>query len=146
MNPTDTTLLAIACAPRPLQPVQLQKSLFLLARKTPRDMLAEGARYDFKAYDYGPFDSQIYNDAEQLEQQGLVTIRKPPETRYKEFTATAAGKARADLLKQEMAPQVYNYLRDLVTYTQSVTFNQLVGAIYREFPDMKENSVFRDLT
>lgn len=144
MKPCDTTLLAIAAASRPLQPVQLQKSLFLLARKTPQQMLGEQARYHFKAYDYGPFDSQIYSDAERLEQEGLVTIRRPPEARYKEYAATAAGKQRAEFLKRNLTPEVNDFLEKIVAYTQSVTFNQLVTSIYQEFPEMKENSVFKD--
>ncbi|MEO6022952.1 MAG: hypothetical protein ABIP64_07525, partial [Burkholderiales bacterium] len=82
MEARDWTLLVLAKAGE-LQPVQLQKSLFLLGRNLNEHQLATGNFYNFEAYDYGPFSSGIYADAEMLEQGKLIIIKRPPEVRYK---------------------------------------------------------------
>ena len=145
MRPIDSTLLAIDSASAALQPVQLQKALFLFAAKVPVEVLPDTGRYQFRPYDYGPFSAEIYADAEALEQQGLVDISRPPASRYKEFRVTPVGRAAADALRAQEDPSVVNYLANLVAYTQSLGFNQLVASVYEEFPGMKVNSVFKDV-
>lgn len=145
MRPIDSTLLAIASAKAALQPVQLQKALFLFAAKVPAEVLPATSRYQFKPYDYGPFSAEIYADAEVLEQHGLVDISRPPTSRYKEFCITPAGRAAAVTLRAHENPNVVNYLANLVAYTQSLGFNQLVASVYEEFPEMRANSVFKDV-
>lgn len=145
MRPIDSTLLAIDSARAALQPVQLQKALFLFAAKVPAEMLPGTGRYQFKPYDYGPFSAEIYSDAEALEQNGFVAISRPPSSRYKEFRVTPTGRAAAEALRAQEDPNIVTYLANLVTYTQSLGFNQLVASVYEEFPEMKVNSVFKDV-
>ncbi len=142
MESKDLTLLAIASANSRLQPVQLQKSLFLLGEKVPENVLPKSMRYQFKAYDYGPFSADIYSHAEELEKEGLVSIVRSPQSRYKEYEITPAGLDRARSIASSDRSYISNYLAQLVAYTQSISFNQLVSSIYREFPEMKKNSVF----
>src|SRR5436190_18669612 len=83
MEPKDWTLLVISAADsRGLSPVQLQKSLFLLERRlseeAPAEKLGESF-YEFVPYNYGPFDVKVYQDAEALEERGLVTIQSSAE-------------------------------------------------------------------
>ena len=79
MTPEDWTLLAIAAAQsKPLQPVHLQESLFLLSENLTRSQLQVDQFYTFRAYDYGPFCSDVYVDAEALCGEGLV--RSHPES------------------------------------------------------------------
>jgi uncharacterized protein YwgA len=144
MKPRDFTLLAIALASNPIQPVQLQKALFLLSRKTPTAVLGDEAKYDFKPYDYGPFSAEIYNDVDELEAGGWVSVTRPPWLRYKLYAATEGGLLEAEKRAQEMPSQLVEFLRRLVQYTQSLTFNQLVSSVYEEFPEMKANSVFKE--
>ena len=63
MTPKDWTLLVLASAGGPLSPVQLQKTLFLIDRNLSRAQRGVTRFYNFRAYDYGPFDSAIYTDA-----------------------------------------------------------------------------------
>jgi uncharacterized protein YwgA len=83
MTPKDWTLLVIAAAdPKPLQPVQLQKSLFLLGRNLSPEQLQVKEFYDFQPYDYGPFCSDIYSNAEKLSDEGLIRIDRPLSLSY----------------------------------------------------------------
>lgn len=145
MRPIDSVLIAIDSARQALQPVQLQKALFLFGAKVPADVMPQDSRYHFEPYDYGPFCSEIYADAETLEQQGLVEISRPPSSRYKEYRVTPQGHAAAEIVRRQENAALVNYLGELINYTQSLGFNQLVSSVYEEFPDMRINSVFRDV-
>lgn len=143
MNRRDWVLLALAAAPdRRLQPVQLQKSLFLVSQKL--DAAELGEFYEFEPYDYGPFCSAIYDDADCLAREGLIEIVPQPRVRWREYVATAAGDARAHEAESEAAPDAVEYLRRAVEWTTHLSFVELIRAIYAHFPEFKANSVFKD--
>ncbi|WP_152543504.1 hypothetical protein [Methylibium sp. T29] len=99
--------------------------------------------YAFTPYDYGPFDSAIYTDAEVLARSGQLEIYKPQGQSYKHYKISADGRRLADQIAHKLDPAVVEYARSIVKWTQGLSFNQLVSAVYKEFPDMKVNSVFR---
>jgi hypothetical protein len=67
MVPKDWTLLGLAAARgQSLQPVHLQKALFLLGRELTLDQLRVDRFYQFEPYDYGPLCSAVYADADAL--------------------------------------------------------------------------------
>jgi uncharacterized phage-associated protein len=145
MTPKDWTLLVVAAAKgRPLSPVQLQKSLFLLGRNLGVKQLHTEIFYDFRAYDYGPFNRQVYNDAKQLRDEGLIMISPDAGVRYRDYGATPSGLETASTLRATLDSAVTRYLDAIVEWVRSLSFTALVQAIYRDYPDMKANSVFRD--
>ena len=92
MTPKDWTLLAIAAAQsKPLQPVHLQESLFLLSENFTRSQLQVDQLYTFRAYDYGPFCSDVYVDAEALCGEGLVRVDRPSGVSYQLYCPTDEG-------------------------------------------------------
>ena len=62
MTRQDWLLLVLAAADgKPLSPLQLQKSLFLVGYDLAR--LVGSDFYTFRPFDYGPFDAAVYRDA-----------------------------------------------------------------------------------
>jgi hypothetical protein len=144
MTPKNWTLLVIAASERkPLQPVHLQKSLFLLSKYLTPEQLGVDAFYEFQNYDYGPFCSDIYFDAEHLEDENLVHIDIPSGLSYRLYSATPDGKTEAERLRTALRPNVREYLDRVVKWATSLSFRQIVSQIYREFPETKVNSIFR---
>jgi uncharacterized protein YwgA len=144
MTPKDWTLLVIASRKgKPLQPVQLQKSLFLLERNLSLAQLKVESFYQFERYDYGPFCSKIYSDAETLCIEGLVHIDRLPIS-YHLYSATEEGITAAKKIIETLSPEIRDYLEKVVEWTSSLSFNDLVSAIYQAYPEMKENSIFRE--
>jgi hypothetical protein len=133
--------LAIAQAKgEALTPVQLQKILFLLGKEMPA---ATGkAFYSFHPYNYGPFDSQVYSDAELLSDMGLLSIQRP--SRWAEYAVTPAGLVRAAELEKQASSEALSYLRKIVEWARSLSFQQLVRSIYKQYPEFRTNSVFQD--
>ena len=133
----DWTLLAIAAAQgEPLDPVQLQKSLFLLGEKR-RGKVGAGF-YKFRPYHYGPFCADIYSDADSLADAGLVEVSSGAVRGY---SATAEGLEGAEGVA-DTAPEAGEYLTNVVRWARSLSFQELVRAVYAEFPEQRANSVF----
>jgi uncharacterized protein YwgA len=144
MDKRDWTLLVIAAAAgESVQPVQLQKALFLLGQNLSGADLKVKDFYHFMPYDYGPFCSDIYQDAESLSDKGLVHIDEPPYQSYKVYSITDRGKRHAQEMERDLKKEVRMYMKDVVKWVRSLSFQQLVRSIYRHYPKMRVNSVFQ---
>jgi hypothetical protein len=141
MMRSDWNLLVLAAAGGTrLQPVHLQKILFLLGENCPQ---ATGKDYyHFAPYNYGAFDPCVYYDAEHLERAGLALMTRVPGG-WNEYAASPAGLARARELEAEADPRVRHYLQQLVDWAQSLSFPELVRAVYEAYPSTKVNSIFK---
>lgn len=142
MTKKDWTLLVISsCNRKSLQPVHLQKSLFLLERNLTPSQLKVEDFYHFEPYDYGPFCSEIYSDAEKLVDEGYVHVDRPPKLSFQLYSPTEQGIAVANDLKKSLLPEASDYLKKIVQWACSLSFRSLISAIYNKYPDMKINAV-----
>ncbi|MCI0614189.1 hypothetical protein L0244_14475 [bacterium] len=139
MNRKDLVLAALSPAEgAPYRPVQVQKLLFLIDRKIPE--LVGGPHFDFKPYNYGPFDRDVYLVLESLKDEGYVDFLG--ENTWTDYKLTHAGQMRGEEVFNSLDEKAQEYLRKISSVVRKLTFAQLVSAIYREFPDMRVNSVF----
>lgn len=136
-------VLSIAGKGAPFTPVQIQKAMFLASDKA-RDAFDPDSRYDFQPYDYGPFDWRVYSDVEGLERRGLAEIDQRPGTRWRVYAATERGVAEGQRLAGQLNREQRAVLARIVNLVRRLSFNDLVSAIYRAYPDMRARSVFRD--
>jgi hypothetical protein len=127
----------------PLTPVKIQKAMFLASEKAP-NVFARSAGYSFQPYDYGPFDRQVYADIEDLERRGLAKIAQASGSRWRTYAATPDGIKEGGRLTATLDEDDVAVLERIVNLVRSLSFNQLVSAIYRAYPHMRERSVFRD--
>jgi len=144
MERADWTLLVIStAAPNSLDPVQLQKSVFLLGKNCPQ-IVGDGF-YNFQPYNFGPFDVRVYQDAEDLQVRGYVAIHRPQWRSWGEYATTAAGDERATRIFREdpTARSVSEYIHRLVPWVRGLSFETLIKTIYEHYPEFRENSVFR---
>ncbi len=143
MNRKDWLLLIIAAAEGDLlSPVQLQKSMFLLGEKQKR-AVGKGF-YKFEPYAYGPFCVDLYRDAEELEQEGLVSIHQIMSGRWREYRITPEGSDQAKSVRESVSEDVINSLEEKVTWVRALSFHELVREIYKMYPKYRKNSVFQD--
>jgi uncharacterized phage-associated protein len=133
-------LFALAAAPeRSLTPVQVQKIAFLIAQEAKK--LAPKPFYKFVAYNYGPFDPAIYNDLNKYAEEGLVAVEQPPGTRVRRYRLTPEGLESIQSYEMESSPLV-SYIAKATEWVTSLSFPDLVRAIYSRYPSFKKNSVF----
>jgi uncharacterized protein YwgA len=140
----EVTLVVLAFANgEPFTPVQIQKAMFLTSDKV-ANAFARSALYDFQPYDYGPFDRQVYLDIENLEQRGLAQINQNPTNRWRTYSASPLGVTEGRRLSGSLEFDDVAVIERIVSLVRSLSFNDLVSAIYRAYPHMRERSVFRD--
>lgn len=120
-------------------PVQVQKLFFLLDREACH--LVGGPHFDFKPYDYGPFDREVYEEFERLEAAGLVTTDH--SRRYRLYRLTPRGYAEGAQQLQSIPNPARTFFLSAANWIRSLNFQQLVAAIYKRYPDMKTNSIFK---
>lgn len=142
MNRTDFVLAVLSAADGAEHtPVQVQKLFFLLDRKVSH--LTGGPHFDFAAYDYGPFDASVYGELRKLGAGGLVSIETVSDSPVRKYRPTEAGLARGRRLLGSLPDGAEGYIRQLSVWVRRQSFASLVSAIYKEYPEMRANSVFR---
>ena len=97
--------------------------------------------YNFVPYNYGPFDAAIYRDIDVLVLAGLV--EKLGGGRWPLYSATESGRERARKLAKTTDKEGIEYLRSVVRWVSSVSFQQLLRSIYAKYPKYAKNSLFR---
>jgi uncharacterized protein len=126
----------------PLTPVQIQKAMFLMSVEA-RPLV--GQFYEFIPYNYGPFDARVYHDLDSLAREGLVTTMPFAGRNWKLYAVTPAGLTKAAHSKRSADERGVAYLEKVVDWVSSLSFPQLVRAIYAKYPEYKVNSVFTGL-
>ena len=139
MNKSDWILAAMAAAEGdPWSPVQIQKALFLVSENIPE--VKDKELFHFKPYHYGPFDAAIFELIEMMEKDGLT------DTSYafpvRKFNLVRKGHKKGKKLLDQLDDRTADYIRRVADYVHRLSFNQLVRAIYKEYPEMAQNSVF----
>ena len=128
----------------PLTPVQVQKSLFLADDKA-SDAFQGASRYNFQPYDYGPFDRQVYIDAQTLSHRGLVEIGTDARGGWNTYAATDDGVRAGKELVALLTDEQRSMLSSIVKLVRSLSFTELVSAIYRRHPEMPSPKRFQRL-
>ena len=129
--------IIVAAQGDPISPVQLQKVAFLVGQECKKEVPKD--YYVFVPYDYGPFCSEIYQDVEELERRGYVTIAPNSHGTRKEYRATFRSSV-ADF--SGIPESVAEYITSAVDWSKRLSFRELVSAIYQEYPEYGVNSIF----
>jgi hypothetical protein len=121
-------------------PVQVQKLMFLVEQNVAK--LIGGPFFEFKPYDYGPFDSSIYELLRQLESAGFMSASLTNKG-WKKYSLTEAGIAKASELSSVIDDSAMDYIKKASIFVRTLSFVDLVSSIYKAYPEMKVNSVFK---
>lgn len=120
-------------------PVQVQKLFFLIDTHIGSQL--GGPFFAFKPYNYGPFDKAVYEQLKVLARDGLVEITH--NGRWQEYRLTDKGQECGNgILESE--PEAANYIERASSWVRSLSFYDLIRAIYKAYPDMRANSVFQE--
>lgn len=123
-------------------PVQIQKLFFLMQKKFPEIIHNE---FNFIPYAYGPFDKAIYEEMDKLKNNGYVEIQNPSNVTWSLYCLTEKGLEQGKMYFYTLSESVQEYALKYSNFVRSLSFSELVSAVYKEYPDMKVNSVFKEL-
>jgi uncharacterized protein len=137
-------LLAVLAAGkgRQFSPAQIQKAIFLIDKNLPH-LVHRGPRYDFAPYNYGPFDRSVYVEAENLRSQGEAVIATADNGRWSTYAASNLGIQHGEEILNRLKQKSRRYVESVADWVLAQSFGSLVKAIYDEYPEMKENSIFQ---
>jgi uncharacterized phage-associated protein len=122
-------------------PVQVQKLLFLIDKQIP--LAVHGPHFNFEPYDYGPFDSQVYDTLDHLNSEGLIETEFSANLRWKKYRTTEAGLEQGNRILGQLDTNTAEYIRELSSWVRGLSFADLVSSIYNAYPEMKVNSIFQ---
>jgi uncharacterized protein len=139
-NRKSLVLAALAAAGEGVEfaPVHVQKLFFLIDREAAS--LVNGPHFDFRPYDFGPFDQAVYQELDLLSMLGTVQIQKTEK--FRTYRLTQSGYAEGQDILLSLPPDAQRMLTDIAQWVCRLSFHQLVSAIYKYYPDMKEKSIF----
>ena len=122
-------------------PVQLQKMLFLVDRNLKDEL--KGPVFNFQPYDYGPFDKSIYSVVESLAKEGLVVIQTEEGRGWNTYTLSDQGARIASQIYSALPEKARAYFEKISGFVRKLSFEELLSAIYKAYPEMAEKSLFR---
>jgi uncharacterized protein len=128
---------------RAYTPAQLQKTAFLVTKNL-QGIVSQGPGFDFEPYDYGPFDKDVYLEAQALRDVGAAEIAPAPSGRWVTYAATQQGVAAGQEILGRLPVAYQEYVRNVAQWAQAQSFSSLVKAVYDIYPEMRVNSIFRD--
>ncbi len=140
MRHRSQIVLAAMAAGRPrarYDAVQLQKLLFLIDREA-ADML-NGPFFDFQPHHYGPFDKAVYEAVKTLIARSQV--REDTGGRYVRYALTNRGREAGMAILTGLPEPASRYMSEVASWVLTVSFYQLLSAVYSRYPDMAVNSV-----
>jgi uncharacterized protein len=143
MTRGELVLAILAAADgRTYTPVQIQKAAFVVCDQFP-DLIDEGPSFDFRPYDYGPFDSDVYSAIETLQAGGEAIIAPSPSGNWNTYAASDEGAERGQALLYALDEEVWQYIIKISNWVRALSFKSLVKSIYEAYPHMRENSIFK---
>lgn len=122
-------------------PIRVQKLLFLIDRVVSERI--GGPFFHFQPYHYGPFDRAIYDVIGEMAAGGDVQINASGA--YPRYSLTQAGYRRGRATLTSFPIPVAGYLGRVAQWIRLMPYRSMLAAIYREYPEMAENSVVRHL-
>jgi len=138
----ETLLVFLGSGEKRLDPIRVQKGLFILAEETPEEWLSSKARYKFEPYRYGPYSAEIYYDLDKLEGLGYVTATKVLGQSWSYYSLTPEGQELAVRAAEGIDNRAVEYFRRLRDFVGELSFRKLLTTVYEHYPDYAVNSVF----
>lgn len=143
MRRADWLVLLLAGSREGLEPVRVQKALFLLAQEAG---LPPEERYAFEPYSYGPMSRAIYRDIARLVRQGVLEEVSAGAERRRRVRLTAHGRRLAGELDRDARSRRARARMQLDAIRSEVvrlSFAALLRTVYDRYPAYATRSVFR---
>jgi len=124
-------------------PVQIQKLFFILDENIANQI--GGRQFRFEPYHFGPFDRSVYDEVKALSRKGLANVESlGPWAGSRIYYLTPAGQTEGESILKILPASATDYIKKAGDWVRSLSFEELVGSIYKAYPHMKANSIFVD--
>lgn len=124
---------------------RLQKLMFLTQKQFEEKGESLDWGYPFRAYDYGPFAKELYDDLDQLRRRGFIEEREQQlddDVIQYDYLLTDEGQ---EFVQEELADRCPEGVAEIAESVKAefngVALQQLIDYVYTEYPEYAENSV-----
>ncbi|MFT4040941.1 MAG: hypothetical protein QM692_22350 [Thermomicrobiales bacterium] len=123
----------------PLDQLRVMKGLFLLSLS----LEPLSGHYSFTPYDFGPFDSKVYRDLDELQARGFIDSTNVGIGRRRDFWLTELGRRRYIELQASVSGDNFDEIQAAKTYVTSLDADALLSDVYERFPEFRSRSIAR---
>jgi uncharacterized protein YwgA len=123
----------------PLDRLRMQKGVFLLAMRGPKDW---AGLFKFTPYDWGPYSFDLASAVEDLLAEGKLVKEAFPGRRYMRYRTTPVGERLIAELSGDVAPEGRAFVQATRRYVSSRSFARLLREVYKAYPAFAVNSRF----
>ena len=141
--PTKSDWLLQLTGDDPIDPIRIQKGMFLFAKTAGAP---QKQTYDFVPYNWGPCGFEVYDDLDDLLNQGLIEKLPVLGASWHTYRRTATGHVAADRIAKSKSPTIRKLsaaVADIRSSIQTRSFNQLLESVYEDYPEYATKSLFR---
>ncbi|MCH8899408.1 MAG: hypothetical protein IH942_02800 [Acidobacteria bacterium] len=119
-----------------VDPIRIQKGMFLLSMRGPSKEL-----FEFSPYHWGPFSKDVTETVRSLVKRGLA-VRKPVEGRsWSVYSTTDTGHSQAVSYREALSESHRGWIDGAREYVLGKSFVGLLREIYDAYPDYASRSL-----
>ena len=120
-------------------PIRVQKLLFLIDREVSERI--GGPFFQFEPQRHGPHDGAVYDAIDKMTAKGEAQVDSSgPRLHYR---LSETGRRRGEEELASLPDPMANYVERVVRWIRLMPYRPMLAAIYRQYPDMAENSVIQ---
>lgn len=116
---------------------QIQKMIFISQDKTQEEKI-----FNFYPHDYGPFDHTIFEQLNAIKNDRLLDIISDDINIF--YCVTEKGLKEGKKIFKQLPKNQQKYLKKLSKWIRSISFPELIGAVYKSYPEFGIKSVFSE--
>ena len=135
-----TAFFAAGDPGRPLDPVRIQKGMFLLSQEGTAPLKG---LYQFEPYHFGPMSFQLYHDLDALTSSGALQSQVPPGQTWKTYGLTDRGQQRGREALAQADPATRKAIVETMDFVKTRSFRRLLKDVYSKYPAYAAKSVLR---
>lgn len=113
--------------------IRLMKEVFLAQREANVEI------FNFVPYKLGPCSFAVYDEVEELEEMGLVSVEED-QREDDVYKLTPEGKQKAESAEEELERDLVTALRNNKKMLEKMNFGNIISYVYDKYPDMAKNS------
>ncbi len=125
--------------------LRLEKMVFLLDQtiRSKRLHIADKL-YDFRAYSFGPFSEEVYDDIELLKDLNLVNISGTEENPTYQITDKGKKIVEKMIQQEVIPPSLLNEIENIKRKWNRADLYSLLKYIYRNYREFTQKSLIRE--
>lgn len=124
-----------------IDPIRIMKGLFIFSQEVKNEWIDPDSLYEFIPYHFGPCSFEIYDDLHNLKALGYLVSQQIKGQNWDYYSLSKSGSKLNDQIMIDSKAE--KFLKTIKEFVIKTPFYLLLRAIYKEYPDYAQKSVFK---